>query len=305
MKVLLMCLSLFLSTQAFSMGHGKGHKGFKRHESIITPKELKSLIKKKDPKLVIIAVASPIQYRTGHIPGSHQIWRGDYTGKSSEGFGGMLASKDTFQKLMRSLGVDNDSKVVLYDHKYDSTRVWWAFFKNGKKDIRILDGGIAGWKASGGKTNILAPSKPKAGNFTAKFDANMMMATMKDVQKARKNTSKYQIWDTRETKEWTGEQLKKGAYRKGRIPGAEFMNWQKFRDKKTGEFYNAKRIKKVIAEMGIDKNKKHIFYCQSGVRTTVEMFSLYLMGWPEENLLNYDGSWIEWSFHKKNPVAKD
>ena len=48
---------------------------------------------------------------------------------------------------MRSLGVDNDSKVVLYDHKYDSTRVWWAFFKNGKKDIRILDGGIAGWKA--------------------------------------------------------------------------------------------------------------------------------------------------------------
>jgi len=25
------------------------------------------------------------------------------------------------------------------------------------------------------------------------------------------------------------------------------MNWQKFRDKKTGEFYDAKRIKKVIA----------------------------------------------------------
>ena len=73
--------------------------------------------------------------------------------------------------------------------------------KYGRRHIRILDGGIAGWKASGGKTNILAPSKPKAGNFTAKFDSKMMMATMKDVQTARKNTSKYQIWDTRETKE--------------------------------------------------------------------------------------------------------
>ena len=40
---------------------------------------------------------------------------------------------------------------------------------------------------------------------------------------------------------------------------------------------------------------QHVFYCQSGVRTTQLTFGLCLAGWPLERLKNYDGSWVEWS----------
>ena len=55
----------------------------------------------------------------------------------------------------------------------------------------------------------------------------------------------------------------------------------------------------------MDKSKRQIFYCQSGVRTTTGMFALYLMGWDPEKLANYDGSWIQWSYFEKNPLVKD
>ena len=38
------------------------------------------------------------------------------------------------------------------------------------------------------------------------------------------------------------------------------------------------------------------------MRTTTHIFALYLMGWDLDRLLNYDGSWIEWSYYEQNPV---
>jgi 3-mercaptopyruvate sulfurtransferase SseA len=58
----------------------------------------------------------------------------------------MLLEHEAFQDFARSLGIDNDSKVVVYDEKYDAMRVWWAFYLYGKTDVRVLDGGYAAWK---------------------------------------------------------------------------------------------------------------------------------------------------------------
>ena len=70
-------------------------------------------------------------------------------------------------------------------------------------------------------------------------------------------------------------------------------------------FINNPEIQKVIEKHGIDPNKDQIFYCQSGVRTTTPIFALYLLGWDLDRLHNYDGSWIEWSYHNENPIATD
>ena len=52
----------------------------------------------------------------------------------------------------------------------------------------------------------------------------------------------------------------------------------------------------------MDRQQTHIFYCQSGVRSTTAIFALYLMGWSPERLFNYEGSWLEWSYYDQNPV---
>src|SRR5664280_3491219 len=137
------------------------YKGFARGEALITPQQLKAMMGAKDPKLVVIAVASVPQYFEGHIPGSIQMWRGDYEAPADT-MGGVtdnLLQPEGFTKLMQGFGVDPDSTVVVYDYKYDATRVWWAFYYYGKTDVRVLDGGIQGWKDAGYETDMFSRGK--------------------------------------------------------------------------------------------------------------------------------------------------
>ena len=291
---------------------GKNYKGFERGDALITPAELKKMMDADDPKLVLVGVVKgglTGSFTRGHIPGAYSVWRPDYTAEEGEPypFGGMMMDRAKFQDFARSLGIDNDSKVVIYDEKYDATRLWWGFYLYGKTDVRILDGGYEGWKAAGYDTEMGTGEErgTKTGNFVAKPRKSQMVWSMDDIWRAKTDPT-VQVWDTREPDEWSGETLKKGAFRKGRIPWATFLSWKDFRlkvnDATPTEFKSADEIMKVIAEHNIDKNKHQVFYCQSGVRTTTHIFALYLLGWDMDLVHNYDGSWIEWSYYKENPV---
>jgi thiosulfate/3-mercaptopyruvate sulfurtransferase len=117
---------------------------------------------------------------------------------------------------------------------------------------------------------------------------------------AAQNSITAQIWDNRDLKEFTGEELKKGAYRAGRIPGSSHSNWTVFKKKENlAEWLTAAELQPVLHKLGYERSKEQYFYCQSGVRSTQALFTLYLAGWPLEKLHNYDSSWIGWSMDKK------
>jgi len=164
--ILLASLVLVVSTQA-----AEKHKGYARGEIFITAQELNQLLQAKDPKLVVIAVAGKKDYYSGHIPGSFHLWRPDYEAdsKTQGGVTDNIIEPEGFAKLMQNIGVDPDSKVVVYDHKYDATRLWWAFHYYGKTDVRILDGGIKAWTRAGFPTDMVTGGKAaKAGTWVAK-----------------------------------------------------------------------------------------------------------------------------------------
>jgi len=128
---------------------------------------------------------------------------------------------------------------------------------------------------------------------------------MADVRRGQ--TSKdVQVWDNREPAEWSGAEKKGNARRAGRIPWAVFQSWKEYRlevDGKPAGFKPAAGVQQVIDKFKMDPGKEHIFYCQSGVRSTTPVFVLYLMGWDVDRLHNYDGSWLEWSYYEQNPIA--
>ncbi len=279
-------------------------KDFARGHALITAKALKSLLDKQDPKLIVIGVVKSISYTLGHIPGSYNVWRADYTDESKSVFpySGMALNRAQFQDFARRLGIDNDSKVVVYDEKYDATRLWWMFYLYGKTDVRVLDGGYLGWKAAGYDTALgRGVVDKKRGNFVAKPALSGWIASMADVSLAETDPT-VQVWDTRESEEWEGSRQEPGAYVKGRIGWAKFLGWQSFRNatnNKPAEFKTPAEIRAVLKKMGVSPDKDHIFYCQSGVRSTTPIFALYLTGYPIERIRNYDGSWIEWSYYSK------
>jgi thiosulfate/3-mercaptopyruvate sulfurtransferase len=287
------------------------YKGYEHGDALITVQELKQMIDAKDPNLLILAVANIAEYRLpGHIPGAIRVWRPDYEipiGPKIP-YEGMMLDRADFQAFARKFGVNNKTKLVIYDHKYDATRLWWGFMLYGKM-ARVLDGGIQAWKAAGYDTDVLAPSDPPEGNFTAAAPNPALTAVMADVYKAKDNPE-ILLWDDREPAEWTGAELQKGAFRKGRIPWAKFLNWKEFKKpvaegQPFTEFKTAAEVQGVIQKFGIDRNKTQIFYCQSGVRTTTPIFVLYMLGWDLNKVRNYDGSWIEWSYFKDNPIVVD
>lgn len=279
-----------------------GYKGFARGEALITAEELKTLMDGGDGDLVIIAVANVIHYRSGHIPGAHAAWRGDYSAKAGGDYpyGGMVAGRADFQAFARRLGISAASTVVVYDHKYDATRLWWVFHLYGKTDLRVLDGGIGAWQAAGYETEILAPDAPEPGDFVAAGARPGWSVDASYVDHGRQSTVA-QLWDVREDDEWSGETLRPGASRRGHIPGAEFVNWGQFR-RPDGTFLDAAEMAAMVDGFGFDPSREQIFYCQSGVRATQEIFGLYLLGWDTSRLHNFDGAWIAWSHDEALPV---
>jgi len=92
------------------------------------------------------------------------------------------------------------------------------------------------------------------------------------------------------------------ATRQGRIPGAILLDWTVSVDySKNSTIKSTKDLIWDFEKDDIMKDKNIIVYCQSGVRSShVTSFLTQILGY--ENVKNYDGSWIEWSFYTELPI---
>ncbi len=251
-----------------------------------------------DTDIVILDIRKAADYALGHIPGAQNIFRGDYSAsEDTYGFGGMRASREDFEVLLGNLGVSDDTMILAYDAKgdYDAARFWWQLDMNGFRNIKLIDGGIVAWEAAGFEVSTQVPEVVPT-NFTFSVEANTdRIATVEMVIDAI-NDPNVVILDTRSLEEMTGESLKNGASRPGRIPTAVWLEYKASLDEYKS-FLDVDTLRAQFAEIGVTPDKTIIAYCQSGVRSAHTTFVLsQLLGF--ENVLNYDGSWIEWSMRE-------
>ncbi len=262
----------------------EGYKGFPRGHALIAAAELKALLDGPGPKPVVLAAVGRVPWLLGHIPGARLVRRRAYTDRA-----GMAADRARFQAFARSLGINSDTQVVVYDNAYDAARLWWLFRLYGKADVRVLDGGWRAWDEAGYAVERGASrARPEAGNFTAAPARPGWAAGMEDVAKVRPEGGAH-LWDARDPPEWKDT---------GPIGPARFIGWRAFRRADEGRpaaFRTAAEIGVLLQRAGFEPGRDHIFYCHSGIRAATPLFALYLMGYPADRLSLYDGSWREWS----------
>lgn len=241
----------------------------------------------------------------GHIPGARLWnWKTVRTKRTIDGMelDGMLPARDKFEAMMRELGVNNDSVVVITADAAETstltfaTRAYWTLKYYGHDKVAVLDGGTVKWKAENRPMSSDA-SSPAAGNFTARAERREILATTADVEAAIKNKSA-QLVDGRTANYYLGQEKKDYVYAKGHIPGAKNIAHTQLVDEKTHALKSVADLRKLVSGAGVDPSKPTITFCDSGHLSSGQWFVLSeLMG--NKNARLYDGSMHEWT--KRNP----
>lgn len=263
----------------------------------------------------VIEISKSAKYAEGHLPGAINFWRPDYEGKGYD-YSGMRASPEELAALLGSHGIRQEDFLVIYDTKgsVDAIRFMWMLDMYGHGRMAVINGGKAAWEADGYELVTEAPpaAKPALYAFSEAPDYSRL-ASLPDVMAALADTN-YILLDTREPEEYQGVPYinkgvcypyKKGAFTYGRIPGSVHLNWSDAVDLNGDHrFKSLKDLKYNFKKAGITPDKKIIAYCQSGVRSAHTTYVLTeILGY--EQVQNYDGSWIEWSYHHVNGGAVD
>jgi thiosulfate/3-mercaptopyruvate sulfurtransferase len=245
-----------------------------------------------DPGIRILDVRPREQYDEGHIPGAVSAPI-DLFKTERDGVPAMVIAREDLEELLERLGVSNDSTVVAYERTFghDSARLFWTLEYYGHEDARVLDGGFLAWEEAGlpvvrGEPEV-SPARYRAEPHPER------LATWHDVQE-RIERPGATILDVRSRQEYTGEEVRPGTARGGRVPGAVHVEWT---DALTAEEPRRMRamaeLQRLYSSAGVTPDREVVTYCRTGQRAAHTYFTLRLLGFPRVRM--YDGSWAEWS----------
>ncbi len=245
--------------------HAIPNGGYAHPEVLIQPEELNILIDKKDPQIRIIDIREKLKYLAGHLPRAIHVWRPDIV-DSNHPIPGMMAPKEQIETLLGNLGISEKDTIIINSDGSDNGRLWWilSYYGYPLHQLRILDGGLDGWKARGYPTEMLPPKTEKT-LFRFPKEENIrkaLLCALPEVRSALKDQNKV-VLDVRSQKEFLGEDLREGAVRPGRIPGVVWIEWtETLVDKGPFKSFwkSAEEIKKIYSAKGVTPDKDILMY---------------------------------------------
>jgi len=257
-----------------------------------------------DPALVVLDVRWALgdadgraHHAAGHIPGAVYVDLGTELAGPRRADTGRhpLPDPTDLQDAARRWGICSGSHVVAYDDVagLSAARAWWLLRWAGLESVRLLDGGLAAWRASGYGTQ-------SGSVLAARGDVTLRPGTLPvlGAEQAGALARTGLLLDARAPERYRGE-LEPVDPRAGHIPGAVSAPTAA-NVRADGTFADAADLRRRFAALGADPAAASGVYCGSGITAAHEIAALAIAGF---DAVLYPGSWSEWVSDPTRPVA--
>ena len=236
-------------------------------------------------------------FADGHVPGA--VYISPVAIRDAKAPPAFLPTPAAFEEMMAKLGISDATRVVVYDERGGiyAARLWWILNYYGHTNVALMNGGWIKWTAEQRPAST-AQASPGTGKFTAR-PQTQWLATATDVVGAIGKPG-VTIVDARTQAEIEGKDLR-NIKRGGFVPTSVPVYWEDLLDAQKKTFKPADELKKIYEDRGIVPSKEVIAYCQVGMRASVDLFALHLIGY--DKLRNYYGAWEEWGNRDDLPLA--
>ena len=271
---------------------------------LISPVELQALVGTEP--LVIIDTRDADTYAAGHLPGAVNL-REIFTFLATSTAEGLQDLKSTFAQHFGAVGLSGAQTAVFYEDALNSgygqsCRGYYLLTWLGYPKVKVVNGGYSAWKAAGLPVSTEAVT-PVPATFPDAPLADVMLT--KDQVQAALGT-KTVLLDVRDVDEWTGESSspygKDFAPRKGRLPGAKWIEWYRFMKPGASgpQIKSPLEVQAECATAGIAPTDTVYLYCFKGARASNTFLALKQAGFSDVRM--YFGSWNEWSRDPALPI---
>ena len=253
-----------------------------------------------DPTVVPIHVGSEDRFNEEHFPGARYLGYGEFMirADSVTGLRNELAAPDVIRDKLESIGVSDDSKIVVYS---DNERTLFAtrflftldYLGLGEQSF-LLDGGLLAWKAAGHPVTGEQPEMVR-GTLTARPVNELAVDAAWIAQ--RLDTPGYLLVDARPREQYVGDEEGSDT-RQGHIPGAVSIPLTEVFDG-SGMIRHVGELDRLFRNAGFSPGDTVIAYCVTGVLATGVTYAASQLGYEA---VVYDGSMEDWIADPARPI---
>ena len=268
----------------------------------ISATDLKNELDSPNNNVILLDVTDIDEYNKAHIPNAIRVNINQF--RKNVLLHKVIRSPHEIEKLARTLGINNDSKLVIYTHNkkkeiLKASYIALAFITHGLNNVSILDGGFSEWIYE--YQDLISSKKPfiKYGNFKSSFIRNIIV----DKKYLQNKIKKVTFLDSRPPRYYFGTLLSGGVERYGHIPYAVSSFWgDKFtNDKMIKDMQTLQRM--FIKANDISKDDEVILYCTGGLETAANWYILYHhLGFKNAKI--YDAGLREWGNKDDTPLVR-
>jgi thiosulfate/3-mercaptopyruvate sulfurtransferase len=242
------------------------------------------------------------EWEASHIPGSvFADLLNDLSETENPQFSMQMPTAEKFAASMSSLGVGDDSAVVLYDAAGNmwAARVWWMLRAFGFDNAGVLNGGWSKWVSEDRPVSSENPDVTPA-TFTPHPRPGLIASKHDVLEKI--NSGDTCILNALSPEDHRGDGPPKYG-RVGRI--ASSVNVPAMGgavDPDTNLYRSNDELQQRFGEVGATDREQVITYCGGGIAASSAAFALHLIG--VDNVAVYDGSMTEWGNDPDMPMEQ-